>query len=62
VPDRIPPMNAFRRRWELFLRHIALGENFPWDLRDGARGVQLAELALRSATQRRVVAVPDLAG
>jgi len=52
--------NAFRAQWELFLRHVAEGTPFPWDLADGARGVQLAELALRSWKSRRWIAVPAL--
>ena len=52
--------NAFRAQWELFLRHVALGEPFPWDLLAGARGVQLAELGLESWRTRRWVTVPPL--
>jgi hypothetical protein len=37
-----------------------LDEPFPWDLRDSVRGVQLAELALFSAGERRWVDVPEL--
>jgi predicted dehydrogenase len=61
VPDREPPVNAFRRQWELFLRHVVLGEAFPWDLRDSARGVQLAELVSLSVTEGRRVPIPELA-
>lgn len=60
VPDRIDYPNAFRYQWELFLRHVALGDPFPWSLRDGAKGVQFAELALRSAAEGCFVEVPDL--
>ena len=60
IPDRRAPMNAFRHQWELFLRHVVLDEPFPWDLRDSVRGVQLAELALCSAAERRWVEVPEL--
>jgi predicted dehydrogenase len=52
--------NAFKVQWELFLRHVAHGDPFPWDLFEGARGVQLAELATRSWRERRVVEVPEL--
>jgi predicted dehydrogenase len=52
--------NAFKRQWELFLRHIACDLPFPWDLLAGARGVQLAELALRSWRTRTWVDVPAL--
>ena len=38
--------NAFKIQWELFLRHVALDEPFRWTLREGAKGVQLAELGI----------------
>jgi predicted dehydrogenase len=60
VPEVEPPVNAFRRQWELYLRHVAAGEPFPWDLLAGARGIQLAELALRSWRERRWIEVPEL--
>lgn len=53
VPDITAPENAFRRQWELFLSHVLVDTPFPWDIRDSARGVQLAECALRSAQERR---------
>ena len=34
--------NAFKVQWELFLRHVVRDEPFPWDLLQGARGVQRA--------------------
>lgn len=40
--------NAFKIQWELFLRHVVKNEAFPWDLRAGAKGVQLAEKGLES--------------
>jgi predicted dehydrogenase len=52
--------NAFKAQWELFLRHVACGGPFPWDLYEGARGVQLAELASRSWRERRSLEVPEL--
>jgi len=39
-----------------------LDEPFPWDLMDGARAVQLAELAGLSWRERRWVDVPELEG
>ena len=36
--------NAFKVQWELFLRHVVEGGPFRWDLLEGAKGVQLAEL------------------
>jgi predicted dehydrogenase len=61
VPDWQLFDNAFKIQWELFLRHVALNEPFPWDLREGAKGVQLAELGLQSWDKRAWVAVPELA-
>ena len=52
--------NAFKVQWELYLRHVALGEPFPYSLREGAKGVQLAELGLKSANEGRWVDVPSL--
>ena len=52
--------NAFKVQWELFLKHLAYDTPFRWDLREGAKGVQLAELGLESWSQRRWLDVPDL--
>jgi predicted dehydrogenase len=52
--------NAFKIQWELFLRHVALNEPFPWDLREGAKGVQLAELGLQSWKDQAWKSVPAL--
>ena len=60
VPDNVEWGNAFRVEWELFLEHITLSPEFPYDLYEGAKDVQLAELALLSAREGRRVAVPEL--
>lgn len=60
VPDNGPFPNAFRVEWEAFLRHVALDEPFPHTLLEGAKGVQLAELAHRSWSERRWMDVPEL--
>ena len=60
VPDTAEHDNAFKVQWELFLRHVALGTPFPWTLREGAKGVQLAELGLQSWAERRWLDVPAL--
>jgi predicted dehydrogenase len=52
--------NAFRAQWEQFLRHVAADAPFPWDLRAGARGVQLAQVGLRSAETMQWLDVPAL--
>ncbi len=62
VPDATHYDNAFKVQWELFLRHVALDEPFPYTLREGAKGVQLAELGLQSWRERRWLDVGDLEG
>ena len=52
--------NAFKTQWELFLRHVVLDEPFPWDLKAGAKGVQLGELAHESWKKRAWVHLPEL--
>jgi len=52
--------NAFKVEWELFLRHVAEGGPFRWNLLEGAKGVQLAELGHVSWRERRFVTVPEL--
>ena len=47
-PDRSAYDNGFKVQWELFLRHVVLDEPFPWDFMEGAKGIQLAELGMRS--------------
>ncbi|MDP6342332.1 MAG: Gfo/Idh/MocA family oxidoreductase [Alphaproteobacteria bacterium] len=60
VPDTSDYDSAFKAQWELFIRHLAEDTPFPWDLREGAKGVQLAELGLRSWAERRWLDVDDL--
>lgn len=52
--------NAFKVQWEMFLRHVATDAPFPHGFLDGARGVQLAELAMQSWRDRRWVDVPEI--
>jgi len=60
VPEQESYDNAFKVQWELFLRHIALDEPFPWTLLQGAKGVHLAEIGLESWQKRRWLDVPPL--
>jgi predicted dehydrogenase len=60
VPSTTTYDNAFKVQWELFLRHVVKDEPFRWTLLEGAKGVQLAELGLRSWQERRWVEVPEL--
>jgi predicted dehydrogenase len=52
--------NAFKIQWDLFLRHVAAGDPFRWNLLEGAKGVQLAEKGLESWRTRRWVDVTAL--
>lgn len=52
--------NAFKAQWELFLKHVVKDTPFRWDLREGAKGVQLAEKGLESWEKRAWVDVPEL--
>jgi predicted dehydrogenase len=61
-PDDPAWGNAFKAQWELFLRHVAGEGPFRWGLMDGARGVQLAELGLKSWRQKKWLNVPALHG
>ena len=60
VPDNEEFDNGFKAQWEMFLRHVAEDAPYTWDLWAGARGVQLAELGLRSAREGRRIEVPSL--
>jgi predicted dehydrogenase len=60
VPDNEEFDNGFKAQWELFLRHVAEDTPYTWDLWAGARGVQLAELGLRSAREGRRIEIPEL--
>jgi predicted dehydrogenase len=60
VPDNEVFDNGFKVQWELFLRHVVTGSDYRWDLLEGAKGVQLAELGLRSAREGRRLDVPTL--
>lgn len=60
VPDTTSYDNAFKVQWELFLRHVHGEIDFRWNLLEGAKGVQLVELALQSWKERRWVDVPSL--
>ncbi|MEN8228352.1 MAG: Gfo/Idh/MocA family oxidoreductase [Bacteroidota bacterium] len=52
--------NAFKVQWELFLKHVVNDEPFQWDLKEGAKGVQLAEKGVESWAGKTWVSVPDL--
>jgi predicted dehydrogenase len=60
VPDTTTYDNGFKLQWEEFIRHIFDGTAWKYDLMEGVKGVQLAELGLKSSAERRWLTVPDL--
>jgi predicted dehydrogenase len=60
MPEQRSFENAFKRQWELFLRHVIKDEPFRWDLLEGAKGVQLAEKGMESWRKRAWVEVGSL--
>jgi predicted dehydrogenase len=60
VPDNTQFDNGFKVQWELFLRHVVNDAPFKFTLREGAKGVQLAEAGLESWRQRRWVQLPEI--
>ncbi|PLT29392.1 Gfo/Idh/MocA family protein [Peribacillus deserti] len=60
VPGNQEYDNGFKIQWELFLKHVAADEPFPWTLLEGAKGTQLSELGLQSWKERRWIDIPEL--
>mgnify|MGYP000057749733 CR=1 FL=1 len=60
VPTRDPVQNAFKAQWELYIRYVIEGGEFPWDLLEGAKGVQLAEESIRSHVEKCWIDLEDL--
>jgi predicted dehydrogenase len=60
LPDNRVYDNAFKVEWELFIGHLYDATPFQWNLFEGAKGVQLAELGHKSWAERRWIDVPAL--
>lgn len=60
MPTNVEYDNAFKIQWELFLKHVVKNEPFRWSLKEGAKGVQLAEKGLESWHKRCWLEVPEL--
>ena len=60
MPDNQVYDNGFKAEWEMFIRHMYDNAPFKWNLVEGAKGVQLAELGLKSWKQRKWLDVPKL--
>ncbi|PWD51872.1 oxidoreductase [Serinibacter arcticus] len=60
VPANAELDNGFKAQWEEFLRDVVAGREHRFDLLSAARGVQLAELGLRSSDEGRRLEVPEI--
>ncbi len=60
VPNNQVYENGFKLQWEEFIRHVAADTPWRFNLLEGAKGVQLAELGLKSWSERRWLDVPPL--
>jgi predicted dehydrogenase len=60
VPEQEQFDNAFKAQWELFLKHVVKDDPFPWNLKEGAKGVLLAEKGLESWKKRAWVDIPTI--
>ena len=60
VPQQELYDNAFKAEWELFLKHVVKGDPFPWNMLEGAKGVQLAEKGMESWAKGCWIDVPTI--
>jgi predicted dehydrogenase len=60
VPANAELDNGFKAQWEEFLRDVLAGREHRYGLLSAARGVQLAELGLRSSAERRTLDIPEI--
>ncbi|MBL8700722.1 MAG: Gfo/Idh/MocA family oxidoreductase [Alphaproteobacteria bacterium] len=61
VPENLAFDNGFKVEWEMFIRHLCEDAPFKHTLIEGAKGVQLAEAAMKSWRERKWIDVPALA-
>ena len=52
--------NGFKSEWEMFMRSLYTDKPFHWNLREGAKGVQLAEAAMQSWHERRWIDIDEV--
>jgi predicted dehydrogenase len=60
VPDNVVYENGFKIQWEDFIRHVVADTPWHHSLMEGVKGVQLAELGLKSWAERRWLDVPAI--
>ncbi len=60
VPENQAYDNGFKVQWEMFIRHLCEDAPFKFTLAEGAKGVQLAEAAMKSWHERRWIDIAPL--
>jgi predicted dehydrogenase len=60
IPDNIVYENGFKMQWEDFIRHVVADTPWHHGIMEGVKGVQLAELGLKSWSERRWIDVPEI--
>jgi predicted dehydrogenase len=60
LPENTVYDNGFKEQWEMFIRHVCEDTPYKYTLREGAKGVQLAECALQSWRERRWIDVAPI--
>ena len=60
LPDNVTYDNGFKEQWEMFIRHVYEDAPYKFTLLEGAKGVQLAECALKSWKERRWIDVAPI--
>lgn len=60
VPANTEIDNGFKAQWEEFLADVVAGKEHRFGLLSAARGVQLAELGLQAASERRTLDIPEI--
>ena len=60
LPDNVSYDNGFKEQWEMFILHVYEGAPYKFTLLEGAKGVQLAECALKSWKERRWIDVAPI--
>jgi predicted dehydrogenase len=61
VPDNEQFDNGFKVQWEQFIRSLVGDGEHPYDFYSGARGVLLAQAALRSSAEGRRIELEEIA-
>jgi len=60
VPEQEEYDNGFKAQWEHFLKYVHMDVPYKYDLLEGVKGVQLAELGLQSSKERKWLDITPL--